>query len=224
MKLQVRASLAIAVIALVAALSGVGGVYAGTVLITGKQIKNGSLTTQDYRKNSVRPSDVQNNSIAAPDLTNEGVTSADIGTNQVTPSDVEAPDPQLGTEVGASSGQLGEEFTLLDPVETYVKEDPTSVLEVTWSGSAEAGFLPCQFQLRVDGQAAAPGAGVVYVANGSVNGNVAVTADFFGLPAGAHEIAIYARSLGGGGGTSTCTVGPATAQLQQTFVTSEQVT
>ena len=223
MKLQVRASLLIAVVALVAALSGVGGVYAGTVLITGKQIKNGSLTTQDYRKGSVRTSDVQNGSVGSPDLTNGGVSTADIGTNQVLPSDLDLPDPQLGVEAGTASANVGEGFELVDPVETYMKVDPTSILEVTWTGSAAAGFLPCQFQIRIDGQEPPGGAGTIYVANGSVNGNIATSVTFPGLPEGPHEIAIYARSIGGGGGTFPCTVGPETAQIKQTFLTGEQV-
>jgi hypothetical protein len=221
MKLQIRAALAIATLALVAAVSGIAGAVAGQVLITGKQIRNGSLTTQDYRKGSVRTSDVQNGTVASADLATEGVQSQDIGTNQVQPSDVEAPDPQLGLEAGAASAEVSDEFVPLDPIETYVKEDPTSILEVSWTGSASAGFLPCQFQLRVDGQAAAPGAGVIYVGNGSVNGNVMVVVDFFGLAVGPHEIAIYARSVGGAG--STCTVGPESAQITQTFITAEQV-
>lgn len=243
MKLQVRASLLIAVVALVAALSGVGGVYAGTVLITGKQIKNGSLTTQDYRKGSVRTSDVQNSSllapdlatgsvespelatgaVASPDLQDGGVQTGDIGANQVQPSDLDLPDPQVGVEAGTASADVGDGFTLVDPVETYVKVDPTSVLEVTWTGSAAAGFLPCQFQVRVDGQEPAEGAGTIYVANGSVNGNIMTTVAFEGLPEGPHEIAIYARSVGGGGGTFPCTVGPEQAQIVQSFLTAEQV-
>lgn len=220
MKLQVRASLLIAVVALVAALSGIGGAYAGTVLITGKQIKNGSLTTQDYRKGSVRTSDVQNGAVGSPDLTNGGVSTADIGANQVQPTDLALPAPQVGVEAGTASAEVGDGFTLVDPVETYVKVDPTSILEVTWTGSAAAGFLPCQFQIRIDGQEPAGGAGTIYVANGSVNGNIMTSVTFSGLPEGPHDIAIYARSVGG---STTCTVGPEQAQIKQSFITAEQV-
>jgi cytoskeletal protein RodZ len=253
MKVQVRAALAIAVLALVAAVSGVGGALAGQVLITGKQIKNGSLTTQDYRSGSVRASDVQNDSIGSTDLQNEGVQSTDlsdggvqsadlqnggvqsadiedngihtqdIGTNQVQASDLELPDPQQTVEPGTASANVGDTFASIDLVETYVKEDPTSILEVTWTGSASAGFSPCQFQIRVDGQPAAGGAGALYVANGTTNGNVMISVDFMDLPAGPHEVSVYGRAVGAGESTFPCTVGPEAAQLQQTFVVAEQV-
>jgi hypothetical protein len=232
MKLQIRASLLIAVLALVAALSGVGGVYAGTVLITGKQIKNGSLTTQDYRNGSVRTTDVRNGTIDSADIGNNEVSTADIGegevragdigSNQVQPTDLQLPAPQQGVEAGTSSAAVSEEFTVLDPVETYVKVDPTSVLEVTWTGSAAAGFSPCQFQVRVDGNPPADEAGTVYVGNGTVNGNITTSVTFAGLGEGPHEIAIYARAIGGGG-TFPCTVGPEQAQIKQTFIIAEQV-
>lgn len=231
-RLQSRVALAIAAVALLCALSGIAGAYAGQVLITGKQIRNGSLTTQDYKKGSVQTSDVKDGAISgadvgdgavgAPDLQDGGITSTDIGTNQVTPTDIDLPDPVQTVEPGAASASLGTDFVNLDPIETYVKVDGTSDLEVTWSGSAEAGFSPCQFQIRVDGQAAAAGAGVVYVANGTINGNVSTTALFSGLPAGPHDVAIYARAVNAGG-SYPCTIGPAGAQMVQTFITGEQV-
>lgn len=228
--LQVRAALALAVLALVLALGGVAGAVAGP-MITGAQIKDNSLTTRDYRKGSVRTADVQNGGLRSPDLATEAVQSvdlaadsvqaADIGGNQVTPEAVAAPEPQQIVQPGTFSTEVAEEFAPIDQVATYTKVDATSILEISWTGSASAGFVPCQFQVRVDGAAAAPGAGVFYVANGSVNGNVMLAADF-DLPAGPHEISIAARSLGGGG-ASTCTVGPAEAQIAQTFVVGEKI-
>jgi hypothetical protein len=213
----------LAAFALVAALSGIGGAYAGTVLVGSKQIRNGSIRTQDIHNNEVRSTDVRNGAVASADIGEGEVHSGDIGTNQVEPSDLELPDPQQGVEGGASQAMVGSDFAVVDPVETYTKIDPSSVLEVTWTGSASAGFVPCQFQIRVDGQPAAPGAGVLYVPNGTVNGNVTISVDFGGLPAGPHSIAVYARALGTGE-TFPCTVGPDQAQLAQTFVTAEQVT
>lgn len=224
MKLQVRFAVAVAVLALVAALSGIGGAYAGTVLIGSKQIRNGSLLTQDYKTGSVRTSDVQNGTVSTPDLENGGIDSVDIGTNEVTPSDLELPDPKQVVEPESSPSQVGGDFVNVDPVTTYTKVDPTSVLEVTWTGSASAGFSPCQFQLRVDGQPAAPGAGVIYVSNGSIQGNVSLTASFEGLAEGPHEVAIFARTTGGGGSPQPCTVSPPEAQIMQTFLIGEQVT
>lgn len=232
MRSQTRIALGIAALALVVALSGIGGAMAGQALITGKQIRNGSLTTQDYKKGSVQTSDVKNGSIESADVENgavesadlkdSGITTADIGANQVTATDIEVPDPKQSTENGAASAEVGTDFTLIDPVETYVKQDPTSALEVSWTGSASAGFSPCQFQIRVDGQAAAAGAGAIYVANGTVNGNVSTSALFSGLPSGPHDVSIYARAVNPGQ-PFPCTVGPAEAQLTQTFITAELV-
>lgn len=223
MKVQVRFATVMATVALVATLCGIGGAYAGSVFITGKQIRNGSLTTQDYKKGSVQPSDVKNGSVGTTDLQNGGIAGADIGSDQVEAGDLNLPDPQQVTETGTASAEVGDAFTLLDPVETYVKVDPTSQLEITWTGSAATQFLPCQFQIRVDGLPAPGEAGTIYVPNGTVDGNISTTASFPGLPVGPHVIAVYARSVGGGGGQFPCTVGPTQAQISQTFLTAEQV-
>ena len=230
MKVQARFAVAIAVLALVSALSGIGGAYAGTVLIGSKQIRNGSLLTVDYKKGSVQTSDIQNGGVDAPDIgTGEvgsseigdgSVGGAEIGEGQVDGGEIDVPDPVETVEPEATAAPVPSEFVLLDPVTTYEKVEAASLLEVTWTGSASAGFSPCQFQVRVDGQAPAPGGGVIYVQNGSIEGNVSVTATFENLPAGPHAVAIFARSIIAG---QACTVGPNEAQVAQTFLIAEQV-
>lgn len=243
MKVQVRAALAVAILALVAAVSGAAG--AATVFVTSKQIKNGTILSQDIHKQAVRSTDLQNEGVKAPDIGTGQVTSSeigngdvasadigegevhsgDIGANQVTPSDVEAPEPEQLVEADAASGPATTAgFALLDVVGTYAKEDPTSVLEVDWSGSAAAGqFGACLFQLRVDGQPAGASAGQVYLSPGDVT-SVSASALFDGLGAGPHQVEVWAM-IGANhiGEEFTCTVGPAAAGIGQTFVVSEQV-
>lgn len=220
MKLQVRFAVAVSVIALVAALSGIAGAYAGQVLIGSKQIRNGSLLTVDYKKGSVRTSDIQNGGVDAPDIGTGEVQAPEIADGSVDGAEIDVPDPVETVEPEPTAAPVPGEFVLLDPVTTYEKVEAASLLEVTWTGSASAGFSPCQFQVRVDGQAPAPGAGTIYVPNGSIEGNVSVTATFESLPAGPHSVAIFARSIIAG---QTCTVGPNEAQVAQSFLIAEQV-
>jgi hypothetical protein len=219
-----------ATLALVIALTGTTAM--ATVLVTSKQIRNGSILSQDIRKNAVKTSDIATNAVGSVDLKSDAVRTADIGTGQVessdigtgqvTPSDVTMPNPQQLQETGAATSEVGATFTLLDPVGTYVKQDPDSALEVDWTGTAAAGFSGCNFQLRVDGTPSANEAGTVFVANGGQAESIAATALFSGLPTGQHSIEIWARTTLGGGSYS-CTVGPATAGIGQTIVVSELV-
>jgi hypothetical protein len=184
-----------ATLALVLAV-GTGGAYADQILVGSKQIRNGSILSQDIHK--------------------DGVKSSDIDNGTVHPADVTMPPPDQLQESDTASAQVGTDFQLVDVVGTYDKQDPTSTLEVDWTGTAVG--TPCWFQIRVDGQPSGTTGGDVY-ANGGIPISVSATALFEGLPTGSHQIEVWARAPS----TRSCVVGPAAAELGQTFVVSEQV-
>lgn len=223
----------------------VGGAMASGVLVTSKQIKNGSILTQDLHANvvkdktlaanSVTSSDIGADQVTAPDIGvgqvdseaigNGEVSSADIGSGQVTPQDMNMPDPsQLKDGDVAVLATPTLEFQKVDDVGSYTKEDPSSDLEVDWTGSVrgENGgeASGCVFQLRVDGQPAPNGGGEVF-AKGLTS--VSSTALFGALPTGQHAVEIWARITIATGMGNSCTVGPAAAGIGQTVVVSEQV-
>lgn len=200
----------------------VGGAMATGVIVTSKQIKNGTILTQDIHKNAVQSSDIGNGDVKSTDIQNGTVDSDDIGNGAVEAQDLTLPDPKQLQESGVSSTKVGlNSFTFLDTVDTYQKQDPASVLEIDWTGTATGAEFPCIFQLRVDGQAsAAQGGGTVFVGTSPIS--VSVSALFSGLPPGPHTIEIWAM-LARGVGEATCTVGPPDTGVSQTFVVSEQV-
>jgi len=234
---------ALALAALVVAIVGVGvaGASAGGVFVTTKQIRNGTILSQDIRKNAVKSSDIGKDAVGSTDVKAGAVESAeiasgavqseeidtgavqtgDIGDGQVQPGDVDLPEPEQIQESDVASAVVGDsDFALVNTVGTYMKEDATSILDVTWTGTAVGVEVPCVFQIRVDGKASAAGAGVVYV--GTSAASVSAAALFEGLPAGPHTIEVWAK-LTDSLGSSACTVGPASAGISQTFVVSEQV-
>lgn len=229
-KLKSNYAAIVATLALVVALVGVPGVTAGGILVTSKQIKNGSILTQDIHKAAVQSSDIGKGAVGSADIKTGGVQSADIGAGQVdssdigagqvTPEDVTMPDPKQLQESDAASAKVGTEFTKVDEVGTYTKEDGGSILEVNWTGTAVGVEVPCIFQIRVDGQPSAVGAGATYVGTDPLS--VSVTSIFAGLPAGPHLIEVWAH-LTHGPDPANCTVGPAAAGISQTFVISEQI-
>jgi hypothetical protein len=202
-----------ATLALVIALSGIGTALAG-VIVGSKQIKNGSILSRDIHKAGVRSTDVKNGTIG----------SADIGDGDVQPQDVTMPSPAQikDSDVAAIVPTL--DFALVETVGSYAKEDPNSILEVDWTGSVrgENGGEQsgCVFQLRVDGQPAPGGAGEVF---GRGLTSVSASALFSGLPAGPHQIEIWARMTINAAMGNSCMVGPAAAGVAQTIVVSEQV-
>lgn len=189
----------------------IGGAMASGVIVTSKQIKNGTLLTQDFHRNAVKTKDVANGTI----------TSADIGEGEVHPGDVTMPPPAQLQESPAdtATAEVTTTFGLVDVVGSYTKEDPTSALEVDWTGTAAGSFSSCIFQLRVDGQPAGTNAGEVYVGGAT---SVAASALFTGLGAGPHQVEIWAKHPQIEAAYS-CTVGPASAGIGQTIVVSEQV-
>jgi len=179
-----------------------GGAMATGVLVGTKQIRNGSILTQDIHNGTLK--------------------SADIGTGQVMPQDMTMPPPDQLQGNDVATSQVGGDFTLVDSIGNYDKQDATSELEVDWTGTASAGNSPCIFQIRVDGQPSSSAAGELFVAVQSTI-SVSATSLFDGLPTGAHSIEIWAKAGNGMYPTSKCTIGPASAGIEQTVVVSEQV-
>jgi hypothetical protein len=227
----------------------VGGAYATGVLVTSKQIKNGSILTQDIHKNAVTDKSIGSNAVTSTDIKDDAVgaddigagqvdseaigtgqvSSSDIGNGQVTPQDVTMPDPeQIKVSDIAKIEPASLEFQKLDDVGSYTKEDPSSALQVEWTGSVEghnAGEASgCVFQLRVDGQPPQGGGGEVF---GTGIVSVSDSALFGGFGAGSHSIEIWAKLArfepSDGPALNNCTVGPAAAGINQTVVISEQV-
>jgi hypothetical protein len=217
----------VATLALVIALTSAGAM-AGSVFVTSKQIRNGSILTQDIHKGAVKTSDIGTSAVGSSDIKSDAVQSSDIGTGQVTPQDVTMPDPEQLREQDVATSNPTMAFAKLDDVGSYTKEDPTSTLEVDWTGSVEGHnggeVSGCVFQIRVDGQPAQGGGGEVF---GQGITSVAAAALFGGLGTGPHQIEIWARLAaqepGMGGKFDSCTVGPAAADIAQTVVVSEQV-
>lgn len=226
----------------------VGGAMATGVLVTSKQIKNGSILTQDIHKNAVKAksisegavgsAEIQDDAVTAPDIgagqvdseaigTGQ-VTSSDIGNGQVTPQDVTMPEPeQIKEEDVAKLDPASLEFQKVDDAGTYDKQDGESALQVDWTGSVEGHnggeFSGCVFQIRIDGQPPQGGGGEVF-GQGIIS--VAVSALFPGLAAGQHHIEVWAQLAAiehEVSNNDSCTVGPVKAGISQTFVVSEQV-
>lgn len=211
MKLQVRASLALSVMAIIAALGGVGGAIAGS-MITGKQIRNGSLTSLDYHKGSVKSTDIANSS----------VSTADIGTDQVTPADVAMPAPESNS-AGGTAAKVGGEFAPLQTILTGTKDQAESVLHATWGGTITASNLTtCIFQLRVNGQPPTGGGGEAAASSEQVV-QINVDAVFAGIPAGPVSVEIWAKVTQDVYGTSTCQTAPANPGIRTTATISEDV-
>jgi hypothetical protein len=227
-----KAALVVSVIALLCSLTGFAPA-AGFVITSSKQIRPGVIVTTDLRKGAVTSSDVRTGAVKSPDLATSAVQSSDIGTGQVQtgdigegqvqPADVTAPEPEQVELPTAPADEVSSTFAKVADVVTYTKEDPTSVLEIQWNGSASAGFSGCVFQLRVDGQPSGnAGGSEVFVSAGSTV-SVAAVGLFDGLPAGPHEVSVYARATIEGGGLFPCTVGPQSATIKQTFLVGELV-
>lgn len=198
----------------------IGGAMATGVIVTSKQIKNGSIRTQDIHKNAVRTSDIGTSAVMSTDIGTGAVQTSDIGAGQVAPEDVTMPAPAQISETSVETVQAPDGFVVVDVAGSYAKADPSSLLEVSWTGTVATGFSPCIFQLRVDGQPSGANAGEIYVANSSTL-SVSVSALFSGLPVGPHQVEVWAKSSLEG--SYPCTVGPASAGIGQTFVIAEQV-
>ncbi len=211
----------LAAIAAVAALTMGGAIAAGKITITSKDIKNGTVKTQDIAKNAVQAPDIKNGAVRSADIANETIDSADIGTGEVKPQDVTMPPPDQVQQSAEHSVPVGTDYERVSTYGSYHKTDAASALNVDWTGSAGTGFAGCVFQLRIGGQTAA-GGGEVFVAN-SQTMSVSVSALFEGMAVGDHQIEIWAKTPNSNGAKYPCTVGPTSAAVSQTFVVTEQI-
>lgn len=186
-------------LALVVALTGTGALAAG--LVGSKEIKN--------------------HSIKAKDLHRGAVITKTIKAGAVTPQSVNMPAPKQFAPAARASASADDPFQLAETAGTYDKLAPDSVLQVSWSGVLQAGFSPCIFELRVDGQPSANSGGDIYVLNSNTQ-SVSVTSLFPGLPPGQHTVQIYKRSASPGY-EDQCVVSPADPGIPATVTAQEIV-
>lgn len=211
-----------------------GGAIAGGQLVikSSSQIRDGAIKASDIKRNSITAAKIRRNAVRAPAIRRNSirtsaiqpgaVTSNEVQDGAVVPEDVSFPDGvQIVQDAPASAPQDATPSPLAVPG-TYAKESPDSDLVVSWTGTARASDSACIFQLYVDGQPAADGAGEVYVPTGGQPESVSATAKFSGLPPGPHRVEVWARSASPHG-EHDCTVGPAEAQISQTYTVEEAV-
>jgi hypothetical protein len=139
------------------------------------------------------------------------------------------PEPTECRAAGGVTIHPGTTFEKVADVCTATKVEATSVLEVSWEGTAEGRnqgeASGCVFQVRVNGQPSPQGGGETFVKG---LGSASAGALFPGLPAGAVTVEVWARlvnpSSGMGPQYDQCTLGPAGAGgLAQTVDVSEAV-
>jgi hypothetical protein len=213
---------AVATVALVVALVGVPGVTAGGLLVTSKNVKNDSITSADIRKATLKTSDIGTNAVRSADIKAGAVESADIGTDQVTPVDVAMPDPEQLQRDDTASVKVGTDYARIYDAGSFLKEDPMSAVQISWTGTAAAPSVSCTFQIRIDGVPSPGNAGAVFVQVGNST-SLAASALFLGLAPGPHSVEVWARSQTIPGGSDPCVVGPSEAGLPQSFVITEEV-
>lgn len=191
-----------------------GAAMATGILITSKQIKNGTILSQD----------IKNNQIKSNDLTNNGIRTADISNNAVEAPQIDVPNPKQLEEESASSAPVGDDFSRVDDVGVYNKQEPDTALQVEWIGTAEGAIhASCIFQLRVDGTPA-PGGGSEWLLPLQQRGSLTLSDVFPGLPAGPHEIEVWARAgTKVGEGPYMCVIGPPGIGIAQIFLVAEVV-
>ncbi|HYJ22620.1 MAG TPA: hypothetical protein VEW07_11440 [Solirubrobacterales bacterium] len=224
-------------VAVVLALTSAGAVASG-VVVTTKTIKNGTVKSIDLQNGGVKSADLKNESVGSADIGSDAVASSDIandavGSSDIAPGAVESaalslPAPVQCQVTGETKIHPTMAFAKVADVCTYTKGTAESILEVDWTGSVEGHnrgeISGCVFQVRINGSASAPGAGVVFGAGLSP---VSVSALFAGLPAGPLTIEIWARLAAYepamGGDSDACTVGPVAASTAQTITVGEQV-
>lgn len=205
-----------ATLALVLAL-GTSGAYAANL------IKPNSITSKDIKANAVKSSDIKNGSVQGTDVGAGQINSADIGNGDVTPEDVTLPAPVASTQA-AVSAPVSNAYGLIDTVMNYNKTTPDSVLEVEWNGIASPGpQTDCLYQLRVNGQPAPAGGGVVYAHN-TAPVTASTSALWPGLPAGPVVIELWAKWTANDTASPSCGIDPANLGVTSTFTAVENVT
>lgn len=205
-----RLSLVISLFALAVALTGVGAAAAG-IIVTSKQIQNGTIRSVDISRNGVRSTDVANGTI----------DSVDVGGNEIKPSDVEMPAPIEVTPDGVSGPVTGA-YSRLATVAVITKVQDASPLEITLGGAVAGGpGTNCAYQLRVNGAPALDGGGEAFSPTGAVN--VSAAASFRGVPAGQVAVEVWARATSAISPNPTCAVGPSDPGIETTVLVVEQV-
>jgi hypothetical protein len=225
MKVQIRMSILLSVVALVAALGGVAGAGAAGVLIGSKQIKNGTVKSIDLRNNGVQSADLTNGGVSSADLQDNGVSSPDLAPGSVEGEAIDVAGPVQCQVAGAVTIVPTLEFQKVTDLCTYTKVEGVTPLEVDWTGSVEgrnggeAGG--CTFQLRANDVPSAQGGGETF-GKGLSPANAA--AIFAGIPAGPVTVSVWAKiSIDSPIGNS-CTVGPEAAGIVQTVTVAEAIT
>lgn len=210
-----------------------GGAVAKQALVGSGGIKNGSVRSADLAKGAVRKPDLAKNSVRSSALADGAVTTADVAEGTIESGDISEEGVKPEDVAFPEAGQLvvqAPNATIraaaaapAENVGNYLKQSAESEVQVTWTGTAATDFSQCIFQLRVGGQPAADGAGQVFVSNGTTEA-VAVTATWKGLPPGPVPVEVWAHSTQESAeGGYPCTVGPAAAQVPQTFAVTEIV-
>lgn len=224
-KWRANVALVLSAIALVVALTGTAAVATG-VVVTSRQIKDGTIRTEDLHSGAVRSSDLKNGAVESSDIGTGQVTSADIGTGQVTPQDLTLPEP-VQFHLAAGGAPMVEvnddSYALVATIGTYQKHDAASALKVDWTGTVQGIYFPCVFQLRVNGVGPVDGAGEIYTSNANQAESASASVLFKRLDVGSYAIQVWARTTSSFPG-GTCTIGPAEAGVTQTFVVSELIT
>jgi hypothetical protein len=64
--------------ATIAVFVALGGSSYAALVVTGKNVRNNSLTTQDIRNNSLTTQDIRNNSLTTEDVRNNSLTTSDV--------------------------------------------------------------------------------------------------------------------------------------------------
>lgn len=196
--------------------------------ISGDHIAPRSIGQKEVAPNAIGTTQIAAGAVGSAAIADGSIRSADIGDGQVTPTELRLPRPlQIQTPAGQFPVRhMPQTYQRLALIGIYAKEDATTDLQVTWTGIAKAGFSPCVFQIRVDGQPSAVNAGELYIPNGSTV-PVSATSLFRGRAAGRRSIEIWARAIHDGSGTPQggypCEIGPEEATVGQTFVIAEQV-
>ena len=180
--------------ALLVALCGTS--YAA-ITITGKDVKNKSLTAADF-KGSVRGPRGATGATGATGVTGATGPQGVSGVTNVTRLPV-ASNSAVAPEI---------DYELLRDVGAFTKQAAGSRIKLTWNGrnsGTGTGEWFCDFQLRIDTSApgGAGGRAVVLDAGSTANEeSSAPTAFFSGLSAGVHQVEIWVR--GNTGFTTSC--------------------
>lgn len=187
-----------------------------------RALGDGVVDNSALESSSVGSSNLQSDAVDNSALAPASVGTTNIQEGAVTADALTLPPPVQVQSSQVATGTFDSTFKQLGVLGTYSKQDPTSVLQVVWSGAAKASSFSCVFQIRVDGQPAGPEAGLGFVSFSGASANVASSAQFTGLPTGQHEVEVWAHVVSNGG-SDTCTLSPPEAGIGQTVTIQEVV-